>query len=79
MSYARMGPGSDVYVLRMAGTPYIACYGCNARGRTYYMLLPERVLRHLHEEHLANGQPVPQDAIARLEREIQHRMPFEEC
>jgi hypothetical protein len=64
-----MGRYSDVYVLGVADTPWIACYTCAARGRTFYMVGAASALAHLEKEHVSVGDMVPADALERLRAE----------
>ncbi len=67
MSYCRFGDDSDVYMYpNTDGT--IDCCACRLGGGRYTIA---EALDHL-EEHQGVGHVVPQHAIDRLKREIEH-------
>jgi hypothetical protein len=63
VSYARMGPDSDVYVYADAEVGRLRCCGCMADFST-----TAGMIDHLRE-HIANGDAVPDRTIPALEAE----------
>lgn len=67
VSYARFGPGSDVYVYRSVNGDGYVCCGCSLDD-WYTVDDPGEMLAHLHQ-HEEAGQMVPSHTLERLERE----------
>ena len=63
MSYSRIGPNSDVYVM-MHVDGFFVCYMCQLHASWDYFSTTE-ILRHL-QEHLQHGHKVEATCIQRI-------------
>jgi len=66
VSYARLGPDSDVYVVN--GGRALECTWCRL-GNEQKDFTSEEMIAHL-TEHVAAGHKVPWEAFERLRREV---------
>jgi hypothetical protein len=70
MSYCRMGPQSDVYVVA-TGHPDTnePVWWCSGERHDYLAYTRQEMLEHLYQ-HRADGDKVPDHVIERLKSEI---------
>lgn len=69
MSYARMGPDSDVYVFKCVGGGWECC-NCNIGRWRFTAAKPSDMIEHL-KEHFAQGDKVPDYCFEGLQMDVQ--------